>query len=255
MHKPCLDPKPISHDLVIRSLRKFSIIGYGNHRLRIFATGVRCVNCGFQGTFDALPGGCAQSVVGTREVVIIEGTFDHYKREQRYQNDTEKRIRYLNARMTAVAGIDVLDQVPNSSTDWSKWKGAAGPFPHWVAKVHPTHRRLQYGGGLAACAKCGAVSSTGVGNSHLWRPCSNKLTEGSKGRLTKVLNGIHPHCESGSGKTRPDGRSADEVIKMKTYVRAIDTPAGESILQPQRFYTYNFMPKEPSERQQLVANL
>ena len=189
-----------------------------------------------------------------REVIDFEGSFDDFRKEQKHHNETEKRVRYENVRSTSFAAADAVSLIPDSFVEWSKLNGEAGPVPLWIAKVHPSHRRLKFGAGLVACTKCGALSSSGSGHSNLWKSCSNKVADGSRGRLAKVLSGCHPHFAIGSDRCWPDGRPVGSCVRMKSYYRAIDTPASSPVLQSQRFYNFVFHPKEPTERQQLVVN-
>ena len=179
--------------MAMKTVRSLATVGWNAHRLKPTAMRVHCVLCGYLGKLKDIPTEClVQPGNAAREVARFEGSYDNFKKVQVLQNDTEKKIRFINAKTTSIAVGDIVKQLPDAALDWAKAIGLAGPVPEWVKKVRPTHRRLKFGGGPIACTKCGSISSSGAGNSNLCRVGSTKLAEGSKGRLHKVFAGTHP---------------------------------------------------------------
>ena len=185
-----------------------------------------------------------------REILSFEGSLQSLQLEQRRQNDLELVTRTMNAARLNLAAGQFSSLLSRSSIMDATVKGChPGPVPSWIGKVHRSHERLKHAGGIVYCCSCGCVSSSGAGNSHLWRQCKDRIPAGSSGRLTRLQHGKHPHANvSQELKQWPDGRDIESIVHFAPSIWPAQPGQKVAVHIPQqRYFTAPAFQEKPVE--------
>ena len=137
-----------------------------------------------------------------------------FKAARKENEEAEKRVIKHDRWLSGIAAAAVMRNIPETLQGTEE-----GVIPRWASKAHPTHKTLKHAGGVVMCAACNSISSSGGGNSHLWKPCAAKIAQGSLPRYRRFLAGWHPHFAADHGKSWPNGAATTAPQKVYTVKR------------------------------------
>ena len=229
-----------------------SLVPWGTHLLQVLSTGkVQCVLCRAQGNLADVGSMCTDPPVHIgsdkfpqREIATITDGFAGFRIIQKAENEKNlKNTRLSRAKMAyAFRGVAAGLRCGTDETH-----SLPGPPPKWLARVDSSHQSMFYGAGLAYCADCGCLSSSGQSGTHLFKPNSCKrvlglpVPSGSKGRLQRLREGQHP---IGKSEWWPDGRAASIRVQFVPWRRSCKAPAASLAQdQPQDQQEFQYIPE------------
>jgi hypothetical protein len=107
---------------------------------------------------------------------------------------------------------------------------AAAALPSWADEIHASHSSLASAGGFVLCRDCGSLASSYHRKSNLFKVCAftNQddgwtMPEGSKWRMQKLLDGLHPVPKL---DLWPDGRLRGQALHV-AYLRRVVKSVGQ----------------------------